>query len=319
MPDLAREEERVKARRLFAALTAATVVLLLFAVLAVWALNSRASAVTERRNAVAALNRAERDSADSLATLAQQARNSADPLAALQYLSEARLRATTPLVTAESLTSELPVVSFDRTLLNEEPGASTAVFDPAGRWIALGLFDGSLRLYRTGEWTVEQTMASRGGPVTSIAFSSDGEWLFVARRTPPFEPEESTGGGLDAYRRGTNGFSHVGVLKSPGRDAGFLSVASDANAEVVVAANTDGVALWTHHSWATGSLLVTPKPVASVAVRDDGQTIAAGSREGFVWSWVTSSRKRSQLRFQAPPSDQTYPRNSMGVADSCRS
>jgi WD40 repeat protein len=314
MPDLAREEDRLKARRLFAALTAATAVLLLFAVLAVWALNSRASAITERRNGVAALGRAERDSADSLATLAQQARSSADPLAAMQYLSEARLRATTPLVTAESLRSEPPVVSFDRTLLNADPGASTAVFDPAGRWIALGLFDGSLRLYRTGTWTVEQTLASRGGPVTAIAFSGNGEWMFVARRTPPLEPEESTGGGLDAYRRGTDGFRHVAALKPPGKDVGFLSVASDATADVVVAANTDGVALWTRQSWETGSLLATPKPVASIAVRDDGQTIAAGSREGVVWSWVTSSRQRTQLRSQPPPSDQTYPRNVMGVA-----
>jgi WD40 repeat protein len=314
MPDLAQEEEGARARRLYAALGMATLLLLIVGTLAAWALFSRQAALTAQREAVSSLDRAERELADSLATLARRERESGDPLAALRYVAQARTASATPLVTAESLALPTLPVEFYSTLQNDGRGASSAAFDPSGRWLAVGLFDGSVRLYRTNDWNLDAVISDLGSPVTGIAFSGGGQYFFVAHRTPPLEPDEASAGGLLVYEREMDGFRKSATLASPGRDPGFLSVASSGTAVRVVASNTDGVTEWRRHDWKAGSLLATSAPVASVAVRLDGSMVAGGSRDGHVWTWTETEDSPSQVAFRPPPSNQLYPWNAMGVA-----
>lgn len=65
--------------------------------------------------------------------------------------------------------------------------ASSLTFDPAGKYVAVGLEDGSVRVMRATDGRVERTLHPTGSPVTALAFAPDGTlmtgtWSGIAER-----------------------------------------------------------------------------------------------------------------------------------------
>ena len=252
MPELHREESRKRVVRVAAFLLAATTTILLLTSSLVLTLLSRSKARAQEQVAIRELDRAERQYADSLAQFAEAARKSGDDLSSTAFLTEARNHAVTPRVVADVLSQGLPKVIFSSTLLRTDLGARPVAFRPTTSSLAVGMFDGAVRIYQLPEHSLQRELLGGDEPVTGIAFSGDGEKLIVASRTPAHEFDIGRSGSIRIYQA-AEVYTQLQSLKGPPGDAGFLSVAADRTASIVVAGRRDGLVLESssRHHWAS--------------------------------------------------------------------
>jgi WD40 repeat protein len=67
-----------------------------------------------------------------------------------------------------------------RALRGHTDAVVAVVYSPDQRTLASASRDGTIRLWRTSDWTLERVLAEHVGWVNAIAFSPDGRWLYSA-------------------------------------------------------------------------------------------------------------------------------------------
>jgi WD40 repeat protein len=156
------------------------------------------------------------------------------------------------------------------------PEASSAAFSPDGAILALGSFDGAVRLVRVSDGVWLRTLSGHTGSVNSVAFSPDGTRL-------------ASGSSDNTVRlwRVSDG-THLRTL--PGHTGSVNSVAFSPDGTTLASGSSDNtVRLWrvsdgTHLRTLPGHT----GSVNSVAFSPDGTRLASGSSDNTVRLWRVS-------------------------------
>ncbi len=155
-------------------------------------------------------------------------------------------------------------------------------FSAGGRWLAVGLADGSIRLYRygpEGEWRADRVWIGHEGPVRRVIFSPDGRRLASASWDRTVRVWEIVPGGEP--------------LRLEGHAAEVWDVAFSPDGGMLISAGEDGtVHLWWESAggWIGQLLAAYPVPAYRVAFSPDGRWLAVGLADGTVRLWDVAAR-----------------------------
>jgi WD40 repeat protein len=167
-------------------------------------------------------------------------------------------------------------------------GAGSGQAGQAGRWLATGSLDGTARLWEATTGAERHKFGGHTGPVTSVAFSSDGGWLVSGSwdGTIKFWDTE-TGQELRSLSEHANSVQAVAV--SP--DGSLVASGSwDRTVRLWYASDPSPDAAGSGQGGKELSAIVGHKgPVASVAFSPDGRWLVSGSWDRTVKIWEIES------------------------------
>jgi len=204
--------------------------------------------------------------------------------------------------------------------LPEGNNALSLAFSPDGTHLALGMWDGTLRLLRASDGQVSRAMKGHTAQVQSVAFSPDGTLLASSAmqevslwrvgdgtlsrtiRLPRdgwmesvvFSPD----GNLLASLSLLSGQVYVwqvsdgGLLSTlDGGDDGYVGdLAFSADGTMLALGKNDSILLWQVPGWKLlRTLQLTAGQVTSIALSPDGALLASGSSEGAIQLWQVSN------------------------------
>ncbi|MEM9231613.1 MAG: P-loop NTPase fold protein [Pseudomonadota bacterium] len=203
-----------------------------------------------------------------------------------------------------------------RRFAGHEAPVRSAVFSPDGALVLTGSEDGSAQLWNAATGTEIQRFAGHEAPVRSVAFSPDGAQVltgsddgtarlwnpgtgaeirrfeghgaFVSSVAFSRDAQVLTGGG-DGTARLWNTGTGAEIQRFDGHGVWVWSVAFTPDGAQVLTGRNDGTArLW---DAATGAWIgsvsdLSSGPVLSVAISDDGRTIALGTLRGFPYLYA---------------------------------
>jgi len=170
-------------------------------------------------------------------------------------------------VTLWDATSKQPRGSLAEPL----PFVSAVAYDPDGKVLATGSWDGAVRLWDAATRSLKATFSSQAGSVTSVVFSPDGR-IVAAARGPQIVLHDAQTGQLVRTLEG-----HKGEILS-------LAFAS-ASGMLASAAADHSVRLWDCQAGSRGSLDGHTGVVRSVAFSRDGRTLVSASDDRTVRLW----------------------------------
>lgn len=144
-------------------------------------------------------------------------------------------------------------------------------FDPTSQTVAMGVEDGSVRLWDLTTKSVKATIDAHGGIVWGAQFSSDGQFLATAGddgRLKLWKPPQT---------KPVQVFEHPNTIRglAVGRD-GKLLFAGDRSGKLHVWSSSTGKSLATAEQ---------PKSIYAVAISPDGETLATGGNDNIVRLW----------------------------------
>ncbi len=161
----------------------------------------------------------------------------------------------------------------DCTFTDIFAGVLALAFHPHGQLLAVGTFDGDIRLWRVGDNQFHAKLAGHPYMVTALAISPDGRWLAsgsLERKVHLWDLETHT---LHYTWQETASLAR-GLAFSP--DGRWLAVPADEGT----------VRLYGVTAGALAYTLGSPtQRVCSVAFRPDGKWLAGGSNEGDLYLW----------------------------------
>lgn len=311
MPVLRREEQRLAASRLTNLLLLAVTVIAAISIALAWALVSQIDATKSGFDAKYAQVEAKKNAANALARLADEARRSGDVLGATRLLTEAQMLAWTSRVQVSTLSVTPPRSIFQLIVPGE---ARPVAFSPADQ-LALGGYDGSIKLFDPAGQKTKVIRAPDGIPIVDLSYSADGD-LYIVARAPadaawnvPSLPGTLSQSRLERISASGQAVP-VNALPS-GAHVNAASVSSDG--KVLLVGADDGVwfldqstAGWVQlERRADGALA---RPIASVAVSPGKQFAAGSTIDGNIFVWDLPAGKLIR-RWIAPRDDGTFPYN----------
>ena len=196
---------------------------------------------------------------------------------ALKQRSDARRQATTSkslalAADAQAVAQQNPESALQLSLAAVEPYRMLAAAPHSAQSELLTLLDPQVA---NG---VTRVIASSGGPVRSIAFSSDGRTFATGRQDGVLQLRNATTGRL------------IGLLQ--GGRAAIESIAFNAKRNLLAAGSVDGsVTIWKLDGDRIGNRLSLGRRtgVSSVAFSPDGKQLAAGGADQNVWLFSLAS------------------------------
>jgi WD40 repeat protein len=160
--------------------------------------------------------------------------------------------------------------------MSYDNGIRSISFSPNDKYVVLGSYDGTARVWEAGTGK-EVARMSHGGAVYSVSFSSDGRYLVSGSEDQTARVWEAATGREVA--RMTHGGAVYSVAFSP--DGKYvLSGSGDHTARVWEAATGKEVARMTHDG-----------EVYSVAFSPDGRYVVSGSEDNTVRTWEAETGK----------------------------
>ncbi len=172
-----------------------------------------------------------------------------------------------------------PGVKLLRTLEGHKLSVFGIAFNPSGRTLASGSFDGTVKLWEAASGKLLRSLEEHIDYVRGIVFDPTGRTLASG----------SDDGTVKLWKVATGKLLHT----FQGHGDAIWSVAFDPTGRMLASGFADGVVnIW---EVASGELLLTPEPhkygVNSVAFDPTGRTLASGSDDGTVKIWEATSGK----------------------------
>lgn len=152
--------------------------------------------------------------------------------------------------------------------------ATALAFHPSGEWVAIGTFDGTIRLVRLVDHQVLHQLAGHAVTIFGLAISPDGKLLASSSSDQQVHVWDLESYTLRHCYQETANFVRT-VSFSP--DNRWLAVAGGDGTVRLYAATSGHLCYTLHspHAW-----------VCAVAFSPDGQWLAAGGRDGGISLWV---------------------------------
>jgi len=276
----ARRAQRRRTRRLQGIIAMLTALVLVVAVLTVYAFRQRQAAADARDTAVAASQNANsREAAIEAGQLRAQ-----DPSLAAQLSVAAYGVAHTPQATAALLESTGEPAA---ARIADSPGIVQSVsVSPDHRLLAAAGADGTLRL-----WNV--TVPGHPSPVATLVRANGQDPLYTAAFSPDGKTLAAAGAGHVVRLWNVSDPAHPVSVGQPltGPSNTIYSIAFSPDGATLAAASADKtVRLWNvadpAHAVPLGQPLTGPTGyVESVAFSPDGKTLAAAGADKTVWLW----------------------------------